>query len=451
VVDDNFPQPAIMRGLSSRPPEPFPTKTCLDDPTMTIPTLPLELIDMIAGVAESLIPTSHWSEDALRAMYTTCHAWARIVGGKSWKKVNALPARLPAFTQLLQGGSEVGQWVRMLNLAESPSYYQHDNREALSTVTTLLHLLPNLQELVLDALPFLDTHLRPDAYHGPLMLKEVSIWRYLLFPGDRISDLAAFLNIFTEIDKLAIHNGHHYGYKLTGDLFSYGSHRVEIQAAFDALGDQVVVRTRVRAIQVSSVEILELMRRSTCRHELQSISMRCGAGEHESFFSLCDLLYEARDNVLDLMFGIDSIDWARESPHLFRLWQESERKVSACTSLRSLEISVNTQGIQSSTSEWSRAVSFLRELSESTSQPACIRINVCGSAAKFLRHFHAAELKVASVLTQIPSLRSVDFNLSLSASSEMDPTERKTLIESVEADLRRALLDLGTLCTFNVK
>jgi len=116
-----------------------------------------------------------------------------------------------------------------------------------------------------------------------------------------------------------------------------------------------------------------------------------------------------RSRVLDLTLDIPE-EFPNDDFGLLPLWQESQAKIIACQSLRSLTLSVYvTDGTvnETQTSRWSRAVSFLSHVPPQ--HLTAVHFILEGHVRNLLQEFYAGDgrVKLASVLSRIPNLQSV--------------------------------------------
>jgi len=398
---------------------------------MVVPRLPLELIDAIAGAVEEL---KRWEiEKTLRAMAGVCRAWLSVMTPRLWRDVTMECGSILAFRQLVQEnrGKAIAQSVKKLVLwSLTPS----DCAEyPVDTLTMLLDLLPNLQSLSIEELWFrADDELKPP-HHNGRKIKEVVIF----CPGssdDHLIHLVAFLNIFDVIDTLAFHDPDFADYFVS----ETPDPRLQVRTALDALGDLLLVRTTVRALEVGSlsysggVAILELMRRNPNVRKLESIRMDCE--ELDEFTMLCDLLHDAGNGVLDLTLDISG-DVDGEAEQSFRSWQESEVKVAACTSLRSLTLNIDVADHpvdDTQISHWSRAVSFLSYIPPH--QLTSVHFVLSGHVRYSMQELRASEgrMKLASVLSKVPNLQSVLLTMAFEDYATVYESGERKLLRFVE-------------------
>lgn len=295
-------KPLIGMGRSSSSPYTPPPrpKTRLDVPTMHVPQLPIELID---AIADAHVKMDRFDKSTLRAMACVCHAWLPVARSHLHKKVTIRYQKLASAVEFFQGpsGEAVTMYMREMTI-HGPVF--EDDRISVALIPPLLTCLPRLQSLALSGFPF---EPRKD---GELMsfqqftLDHVRV-AYESHLDDRIVDLVAFLNIFSEIGKLEVIDP-----IWDEEFFSMERPLVQAHNLLERYGKGAEVDVRVRSVLLSTsqapgagIAVMEVLKRSSSFvRSLKDISV--SSDSLDEVVALCDLLHNAGGNVEEVAFDI---------------------------------------------------------------------------------------------------------------------------------------------------
>lgn len=330
-----FPVPVIAAGNQSRYPHniprPFglchryrrdvdamesrlgmlPSRTRLEDPTMNIPQLPIELIDEIASScffagADEPDCTRH----ILLCMSLVCHAWRPTVCSYLYRQVVKKPDTLHQLSKVSLGnpGHGVARYIRSLCVCTS-EYRRYGQSMPLPPISILHELLPNLpqlQSLELIGYPFTASLKDPPPLRTLLKLSLLHL-QYIPHPHGAmpvLGGLIALLGQFESIGTLKLD----YPFWMRRHPRSLSNVSGTVEAAMDSRAG-VLRDTKIKSIVIKYVDAatypvvldLEIFRRLPHVASLENISVPCR--KIEEFLALC-MLWQVATSILHLDFDI---------------------------------------------------------------------------------------------------------------------------------------------------
>ncbi|TCD68978.1 hypothetical protein EIP91_009200 [Steccherinum ochraceum] len=336
-------------------PQPPALKTRLDVPDMIIPPLPVELVDTITVAVTEY---SKYDKSVLRAMSLACRTWSSVVQRRLFERLLVKVEKLVDLVDFLQGESDnnaLSTHVREIQLYTPVAYRVRDGETPLSLLSALMSKLPHLRSLALLGFPFVIPDSQ-DLLNTLFTMRKISVH---FMPGAEgsLQDFIAFLDIFSDVEELRIS-----GLEWGGDIWSNDCSTASgIREYFQA--ENLCIQTRIKAVVVNSLHesaelmVLELIRRGPSTHSLTS--MKISGGSWEAFAVLSDLLQKAGESITNFQFDIYECTGIE-----IAVWRENEKKIAACTSLRTINlimhiVDTTRSGITLEDCAWSRILSFL--------------------------------------------------------------------------------------------
>jgi len=416
---------------------------------MVVPQIPLDLVSDIAKAVRGL-EDSYERLQTFVAMTLVCRAWASVAKEQLWRETRLEHVMVPKFMEFLKsGGSGIVPYLQGLQLWRFGGA-ERDTVMSLPQLETLLDLLPDAQMLSLDELPYRSRRMFEAAAAAravfkpqPRRIGKLRVRQLIRSERDRIAHLVELINAFAEIDRLEIEDA-----DFKEEL--YLNHHIpteQVTALLANLSVRGTLRARVRSFCLKNAAprtgeaILEVLRLSVHVHELTSIRVDCV--DLPLFASLCSLLHEASNSISEVT--LDMPDNAGHGSSFFPLWKKCERKMAACTSIRSLTVRVYASKESPSSpsniceSQWLPAVSFLSRIP--TNRLTFVRFILGGHAGNFMRQFQTAEKrwKLANVLKKIDGLESVRLTLLFSNDTKNHAPPCRELLQPVEKAFQQVL------------
>ena len=297
--------------LSLSPHQPPPnTKTRLDDPTMRVPPLALELIDAIAGfVAEA----DRWNRSTLRAMSETCRAWLPIVRPHLYRRLTVEHKKISRLMDDLYNEDKhiLSSCVREMSIYHRSGYggdREDESYISILTLTKLLTKLPRLSSLELSLIPL--KHFCPEG-HAELCLGHAShlSLEYLSISfgcnsDDRFAHFIAVINLFAAIGSLKLEYP-----RWDEELYYTSSLRPldSVRHVLHRLGTPLITAQISELIIVNDenpyadIAICETLRSSPSMKLLRVIDIE--TSQFEELISLFHLL-DSGEDLLDLTFDV---------------------------------------------------------------------------------------------------------------------------------------------------
>ncbi|TCD64838.1 hypothetical protein EIP91_003586 [Steccherinum ochraceum] len=377
---------------------------------MNVPSLPLELV---IAIARAVSEYSEHDKSALRAMSLACRAWLPVAHQRLFEHLEIHVEKLTTLVQFLrtENDSPLSKYILRIELSMRR---RRDEGESipLSVLSALMSKLPHLQSLTLLGFPFVKVDLQ-DSLNGCFTMRKISVDFFQEGVESTSQDFAAFINLFSDVEEVYIR-----GLDWSEFSWRYGlSPLLKIREHFQLEGASF--QTRIKNLGIvaqderTELMVLELVRRGPSVRSLTSISIN---GESlDTFVALSDLLKEAGESIVELRFGIfENLQVDSDLP----TWRACEKKITACTSLRILElftyVSLSTYDVTDTEGcTWSLIVSLLTTVSPSLRQ---IHILLQGSHKQFMDVFTAVEqnrkTRFDTVLSRFPHLQQVILTLS---------------------------------------